>query len=95
MFLDGSGMICTISRMFPGSDLYYTDPEQHLVGGRLGCTLDYLDRDLSDLLVRRVEMAYHSVRIRKDRLIIVGITKCSLHIRTERYNSYRKSHGIT
>ena len=87
-------MICTISRMFLGSDLHYTDPEQHLVGGRLGCTVDCLDRDLSDLSVRRVEMVYHSVRICKDRLIIVRITKRSLHIRTERYNYYRKSHGI-
>ena len=33
--------------MFPGLDLYCTDPSQHIITA--GYDLDYLDRDLSDL----------------------------------------------
>ena len=33
--------------MFPGLDLYYTDPVQHIITA--GLSLRYLDRDLSDL----------------------------------------------
>ena len=33
--------------MFPGVDLYYTDPAQHLATA--GWDLDYLDRNLSHL----------------------------------------------
>ena len=46
-------MICMIRDMFCGLDLYYTDPTQHLVAA--GWDLDDLDRDLSDLSVRRVD----------------------------------------
>ena len=43
--------------MFPGLDLYYPDPAQHLTTA--GEDLDDLDRDLSDLSVRRVQV-YHT-----------------------------------
>ena len=33
--------------MFPGLNLYYTDPAKHIITA--GYDLDYLDRDLSDL----------------------------------------------
>ena len=39
--------------MFPGFDLYYTDPAQRL--RMAGQDLDDLGRDLSDLSVRRVK----------------------------------------
>ena len=40
--------------MFPGLELYYIDPAQHLVTA--GEDLYDLDRDLSDLSVRRVNL---------------------------------------
>ena len=48
MLQGGSGKICMIYHMFPGLDLYCTDPAQHLITA--GEDLD----DLSDLSVRRV-----------------------------------------
>ena len=39
--------------MFPGLDMYYVDPGQHLTTA--GEKLDDLDRDLSDLSVRGVQ----------------------------------------
>ena len=41
--------MCMIQDPFPGLDLYYTDPAQHLITA--DCDLDYLDRDLSDVCV--------------------------------------------
>ena len=50
MLPDGSGIICMIWAMFPGLDLYYTDPAQPLTTA--GEELDGLDHDLSHLSVR-------------------------------------------
>ena len=48
--------------MFPGLDLYCTDPAQYLTTA--GEDLDDLDRDLSDLSVRRVKrLEFLSIRL--------------------------------
>ena len=46
-------IFCAIYGTFSGLDLYYTDPSQHLITAVWD--LDDLDRDLSDLSVRRVD----------------------------------------
>ena len=48
MLPGGSHIItCMIYHLFPGLDLYHTDPAQPLTTA--GEELDYLDHDLSDL----------------------------------------------
>ena len=40
-------MICTIKRIFPGSDLYLIDPSRNIISTDTGIDhLDDLDRDL-------------------------------------------------
>ena len=45
-------MICMIQQVFPGLDLYYTDPAQPLATAGEDLLIDYLDHDL---FVRAVE----------------------------------------
>ena len=50
----GTVRICIICHTFPGLDLYSTctDPVQHNITAAVGCTVDDLDRDLSEVWMR-------------------------------------------
>ena len=51
MLSSGRGTICIVKQTFPGSDVHslYTDPAKQIMPADTGCTIDDLDRDLSEV----------------------------------------------
>ena len=64
---------------FPGLNLYYTDPVQHVIPAGQG--LDDLDRDLSDLSVRRAQIlarVLHEAEKKKNYVLVACQHLCRM-----------------